>query len=98
MSLITQDISTTDGLKSPNPCGKSTNSGVPPRSCVPFGSKRPSTPPPTSTTNTEGVSPVGSHKPNTAVPQAFYNKEAGTKALTTETGAGPVGVRPGDGV
>ncbi len=29
----------------------------------------------------EGASPVGSHKPNTAVPQAFYNKEAGTKAL-----------------
>ena len=39
----------------------------------------------------EGVSPVGSHKPNTAVPQAFYNKEAGTHALTTETGAGQWG-------
>ena len=39
----------------------------------------------------EGVSPVGSHKPNTAVPQAFYNKEAGTKAMTTETGAGQWG-------
>jgi tryptophan synthase beta chain len=39
----------------------------------------------------ESVSPVGSHKPNTAVPQAFYNKEAGTKALTTETGAGQWG-------
>lgn len=39
----------------------------------------------------EGVSPVGSHKPNTAVPQAFYNKEEGTKALTTETGAGQWG-------
>ncbi len=39
----------------------------------------------------EGVSPVGSHKPNTAVPQAFYNKEAGIKALTTETGAGQWG-------
>jgi tryptophan synthase beta chain len=39
----------------------------------------------------EGVSPVGSHKPNTAVAQAFYNKEAGTKALTTETGAGQWG-------
>src|SRR5664279_2629458 len=25
----------------------------------------------------EGVSPAGSHKPNTAVPQAFYNKQAG---------------------
>ncbi len=39
----------------------------------------------------EGVSPVGSHKPNTSVPQAFFNKEAGTKALTTETGAGQWG-------
>ncbi|HUN22680.1 MAG TPA: TrpB-like pyridoxal phosphate-dependent enzyme [Anaerolineales bacterium] len=39
----------------------------------------------------EGVSPTGSHKPNTAVPQAFFNKEAGTKALTTETGAGQWG-------
>jgi tryptophan synthase beta chain len=39
----------------------------------------------------EGVSPAGSHKPNTAVPQAFYNKEAGTKRITTETGAGQWG-------
>jgi len=39
----------------------------------------------------EGVSPVGSHKPNTAIAQAFYNKKAGTKALTTETGAGQWG-------
>ncbi len=39
----------------------------------------------------EGISPVGSHKPNTAVPQAFYNKQAGVKRLTTETGAGQWG-------
>ncbi len=39
----------------------------------------------------EGVSPVGSHKPNTAVAQAYYNKIAGTKAITTETGAGQWG-------
>ena len=39
----------------------------------------------------EGVSPAGSHKPNTAVPQAFYNKEAGVKRITTETGAGQWG-------
>ncbi|RIK16138.1 MAG: TrpB-like pyridoxal phosphate-dependent enzyme, partial [Anaerolineae bacterium] len=39
----------------------------------------------------EGASPVGSHKPNTAVPQAFFNKQEGTKALTTETGAGQWG-------
>ncbi|MGE0818673.1 MAG: TrpB-like pyridoxal phosphate-dependent enzyme [Candidatus Nanopelagicales bacterium] len=39
----------------------------------------------------EGVSPAGSHKPNTAVPQAYYNKKAGVKKLTTETGAGQWG-------
>jgi tryptophan synthase beta chain len=39
----------------------------------------------------ESVSPAGSHKPNTAVPQAFYNKEAGMTRLTTETGAGQWG-------
>ena len=39
----------------------------------------------------EGVSPAGSHKPNSAVPQAFYNKQAGIKRLTTETGAGQWG-------
>ena len=39
----------------------------------------------------EGVSPAGSHKPNTAIPQAFYNKEAGVRRLTTETGAGQWG-------
>ena len=39
----------------------------------------------------EGVSPAGSHKPNSAVPQAFYNQQAGIKRLTTETGAGQWG-------
>ncbi len=39
----------------------------------------------------EGVSPVGSHKLNSAIPQVFYNKEAGIKRLTTETGAGQWG-------
>lgn len=39
----------------------------------------------------ESVSPAGSHKPNTAIAQAFYNKAAGTRALTTETGAGQWG-------
>jgi len=36
----------------------------------------------------EGTSPAGSHKPNTAIPQAYYNKQAGIKRLATETGAG----------
>lgn len=39
----------------------------------------------------EGTSPSGSHKPNTAVPQAFYNREAGIRRISTETGAGQWG-------
>jgi tryptophan synthase beta chain len=39
----------------------------------------------------EGVSPAGSHKPNTAVAQAFYNKQAGVRRMSTETGAGQWG-------
>ena len=39
----------------------------------------------------ESVSPAGSHKTNTAVAQAYYNKVAGIKKITTETGAGQWG-------
>jgi len=39
----------------------------------------------------EGSSPAGSHKLNTALPQAYYNKQAGIKRLATETGAGQWG-------
>ncbi|MEA4878892.1 MAG: TrpB-like pyridoxal phosphate-dependent enzyme [Dehalococcoides mccartyi] len=39
----------------------------------------------------EDVSPAGSHKPNTALAQAYYNKKAGIKRISTETGAGQWG-------
>lgn len=39
----------------------------------------------------ESASPTGSHKTNTAVAQVYYNKKAGIKNLTTETGAGQWG-------
>ncbi len=39
----------------------------------------------------ESTSPAGSHKPNSALAQAWYNKQFGTKRLTTETGAGQWG-------
>jgi tryptophan synthase beta chain len=39
----------------------------------------------------ESVSAAGSHKPNTSVPQAFYNKQAGIRRVTTFTGAGQWG-------
>src|SRR3972149_2712688 len=35
--------------------------------------------------------PTPSHKPSTALAQAFYNKQAGARRLTTETGAGQWG-------
>ena len=43
----------------------------------------------------EGVSPAGSHKPNTALPQAFYNKEAGRQAPRDRDRRRPVGERAG---
>ena len=39
----------------------------------------------------ESLSPPGSHKPNTAVAQVYYNKQAGIKRISTETGAGQWG-------
>ena len=39
----------------------------------------------------EGGSPAGSHKPNTAVAQAYYNKAAGIRRVSAETGAGQWG-------
>jgi pyridoxal-phosphate dependent TrpB-like enzyme len=39
----------------------------------------------------EGASAAGSHKVNTSVPQAYYNKQAGIKRISTETGAGQWG-------
>jgi len=39
----------------------------------------------------EGVNATGSHKLNSAIPQAYYNKMAGIKKLSTETGAGQWG-------
>ncbi len=39
----------------------------------------------------EGATLSGSHKINTAIAQAYYNKLDGTKAITTETGAGQWG-------
>ena len=39
----------------------------------------------------EGASPAGSHKPNTAVPQAYYNKLAGTTLSRHRDRRRPVG-------
>ncbi len=39
----------------------------------------------------EGTNATGSHKLNTALAQAYYNKKAGIRRLSTETGAGQWG-------
>lgn len=39
----------------------------------------------------EGGAPTGSFKPNSAIPQAYYNKQAGRTGLIAETGAGQWG-------
>ena len=39
----------------------------------------------------EGNNPSGSHKLNTAIPQVYYNKQAGIRRIATETGAGQWG-------
>ncbi len=40
----------------------------------------------------ESVTPSGSHKMNTAIPQAFYAKQDGKRAVVTDTGAGQWGI------
>lgn len=39
----------------------------------------------------EGASPSGSHKLNSAIPQVFYNKQAGASQIVADTGAGQWG-------
>ena len=56
-------------------------------------SRRPSAPPPASTTRTRASRPAGSHKPNTAVAQAWYNKQFGIKGYHRDRRR-PVGERP----
>ena len=77
--------------RSPSRCARSTASGGRRRCTRAGGWKRRSARRRSIYYKYEGVSPAGSHKPNTAVPQAFYNKQAGVKRLATETGAGQWG-------
>ena len=65
------------------------------RCTAPTGSSRRSIRPAHIYYKYEGVSPAGSHKPNTALPQAFYNKEAGRQAHRDRDRRRPVGERHG---
>ena len=75
----------------PRKCGRSTPCGVRRRSVGALRLEQALGTPAKIFYKYEGVSPAGSHKPNSAVPQAYYNKQAGIKRLTTETGAGQWG-------
>jgi len=91
MSLIAQEVSTDRWIEVPAPVNDIYRLWRPTPMCRALRLEKALDTPAHIYYKYEGTSPVGSHKPNTAVPQAFYNKEAGTKALTTETGAGQWG-------
>jgi len=91
MSLIMQEVSTERWIEIPEPVREIYRLWRPTPMCRAIRLERQLDTPAHIYYKYEGASPVGSHKPNTAVAQAFYNKEAGTKAMTTETGAGQWG-------
>ena len=94
-AIIAQEVSAEPGSRSQTRCARSTRSGGRARSTALTGSRKALDTPAHIYFKYEGVSPAGSHKPNTAVPQAYYNSKEGVKRLTTETGAGQMGVRAG---
>ena len=91
MSLIEQEVSTEREIPIPEPVRDVLRMWRPAPLHRALGLERALGTPAKSFYKYEGVSPAGSHKPNTAIPQAFYNKEAGVRRLTTETGAGQWG-------
>ena len=91
MSLIEQEVSTEREIPIPEPVRDVLRTWRPAPLHRALGLERALGTPAKIFYKYEGVSPAGSHKPNTAIPQAFYNKEAGVRRLTTETGAGQWG-------
>jgi tryptophan synthase beta chain len=91
MNLIEQEIATDRWIGIPDAVLESLLMWRPTPMCRAFGLEKFLGTPARIYYKNEGVSPPGSHKPNTAVAQAYYNKVAGTKRLTTETGAGQWG-------
>ena len=91
MELIMQEVSTEREIEIPEPVREVYKLWRPAPLFRAYGLERALQTPAKIYYKYEGVSPAGSHKPNTAIPQAFYNKQAGVKRLTTETGAGQWG-------
>ncbi len=91
MSLIAQEVSTEREIEIPTPVRDVYRQWRPSPLCRARRLERVLDTPARIYYKYEGVSPAGSHKPNTAVAQAFYNREAGIRRITTETGAGQWG-------
>lgn len=91
MSLIMQEVSTEQYIEVPEPVRDMYRMYRPSPLIRAIGLEKALDTPARIYYKYEGVSPAGSHKLNTAIAQAFYNKEAGTRRLSTETGAGQWG-------
>jgi tryptophan synthase beta chain len=91
MALIEQEVSAERWIKIPDPVREAMNSYRPSPMFRAHRLEAALGTPAKIYYKYEGVSPAGSHKVNTAIPQAYYNKLAGIKRLTTETGAGQWG-------
>ncbi len=91
MDLIMQEVSTERFIDIPEPVREVYKSFRPSPLCRAYRLEKALDTPAHIYYKYEGVTPSGSHKLNTAVPQAFYNKQAGIKRLATETGAGQWG-------
>ncbi len=91
MNLIEQEVSTERWIDIPEPVLEVLSIWRPAPLVRAYGLERALDTPARIYYKNESYSPPGSHKPNTAVPQAYYNKVAGTKRITTETGAGQWG-------
>ena len=91
MSLIMQEVSTEKQIEIPNPVRDIYRMWRPTPLYRAYGLEKALGTTAKIFYKYEGTSPAGSHKPNTAVPQAFFNKEAGINKLVTETGAGQWG-------
>jgi len=91
MNLIEQEVSTERWIDVPEPVLERLFMYRPSPLCRAYSLERFLGTPARIYYKNESVSPAGSHKPNTAIAQAYYNKVAGVKRLTTETGAGQWG-------
>ncbi len=91
MNLIEQEVSTERWIDIPEPVLEVLRIWRPAPLVRAYGLEKALDTPARIYYKNESYSPPGSHKPNTAVAQAYYNKVAGTKRITTETGAGQWG-------